>query len=280
MKFMIPLAVTYFAQYLISQGLAEFSIFDCDHGFGLDIRSQYRWYQVISQLGVFITRSSVSFFQLPVFLLILLPFLEVCFLNSVSINLHFLDNQRRCFRLWRFYTLHSTLMDCICHDVATGAYCWSFICKHFVSYPQDGNFWVSSEMFNFQTFRSTRTSKSLAWLLQPRGTLQVLPGLESPRFLFIPTSAPDMRLKIVGNLPLDSEFFSRHLKAICYFDKNWVPWQFYLQILLKHLSLLWSTQFIRGNLIQKAELSKLIKRVVYNRCFVGDGFLTLLLITC
>jgi hypothetical protein len=43
---MIPLAVTYFAQYTISQGLAEFSIFDCKHAFNLDIKSQYRWYQV------------------------------------------------------------------------------------------------------------------------------------------------------------------------------------------------------------------------------------------
>ncbi|KAI6183046.1 Battenin [Aphelenchoides bicaudatus] len=80
MKYMIPLSLTYFAQYLISQGLSEFTIFDCDHGFGLDIRSQYRWYQVISQFGIFLTRSSVSFFQLPAFLLILLPVFE--FINA------------------------------------------------------------------------------------------------------------------------------------------------------------------------------------------------------
>lgn len=44
LKYMIPLAVVYFAQYLISQGLAEFTIFDCHHGFGLDVKSQYRKY--------------------------------------------------------------------------------------------------------------------------------------------------------------------------------------------------------------------------------------------
>jgi battenin len=88
MKFMIPLGVTYFAQYLISQGLSEFSVFDCDHGFGLDVKSQYRWYQVLSQLGIFITRSSASFCQLPAVLLFSLPFLQVCFFGGVTIFYH------------------------------------------------------------------------------------------------------------------------------------------------------------------------------------------------
>ncbi|KAI6239816.1 Battenin [Aphelenchoides fujianensis] len=76
-KYMIPLCVVYFAQYLIAQGLSEFTVFDCAHSFGLSLKSQYRFFQVVSQLGVFITRSSVSFCQLPVFLLVLLPFLQV-----------------------------------------------------------------------------------------------------------------------------------------------------------------------------------------------------------
>ncbi|KAI6241113.1 Battenin [Aphelenchoides fujianensis] len=77
LKYMIPLCVVYFAQYLIAQGLSEFTVFDCAHGFGLSLKSEYRWFQVVSQLGVFITRSSVSFYQLPVFVLVLLPFLQV-----------------------------------------------------------------------------------------------------------------------------------------------------------------------------------------------------------
>ncbi|KAI6231355.1 Battenin [Aphelenchoides besseyi] len=73
LKYMIPLAVVYFAEYLINQGLTAFLIFDCAHGFHLSKSSQYRWYQVLYQFGVFISRSSVNFLRLPFFVLLLLP---------------------------------------------------------------------------------------------------------------------------------------------------------------------------------------------------------------
>ncbi|KAI6177957.1 Battenin [Aphelenchoides besseyi] len=67
LKYMISLCFIYYFQYLISQGLSQFAVFPSDRSFNLD---------VVSQLGIFFTRSSVSFVQLPVCVLILLPFLQ------------------------------------------------------------------------------------------------------------------------------------------------------------------------------------------------------------
>ncbi|KAI6171512.1 Battenin [Aphelenchoides bicaudatus] len=80
-KYMIPLSIVYFAEYLINQGLTAFLVFDCSHGFGLSKSSQYRWYQVLYQLGVFISRSSVNFIQLPFIVMLLLPVFQC--LNAV-----------------------------------------------------------------------------------------------------------------------------------------------------------------------------------------------------
>ncbi|CAJ0564455.1 unnamed protein product, partial [Mesorhabditis spiculigera] len=58
LRFMVPLMLVYFGEYFINQGMFELLIFDCAHGFGLSPASQYRWYQVLYQLGVFVSRSS------------------------------------------------------------------------------------------------------------------------------------------------------------------------------------------------------------------------------
>lgn len=61
LKYMIPLAVVYFAEYFINQGLFELLYFpksDLKHS------EQYRWYQTLYQLGVFISRSSVNCVQI------------------------------------------------------------------------------------------------------------------------------------------------------------------------------------------------------------------------
>ncbi|PAV86367.1 hypothetical protein WR25_22348 isoform C [Diploscapter pachys] len=57
-RFMLPLGLVYLAEYFINQGIFELLEFDCAHGFGLTPASQYRWYQVLYQLGVFVSRSS------------------------------------------------------------------------------------------------------------------------------------------------------------------------------------------------------------------------------
>uniref|UniRef100_A0A914XQK0 Battenin n=1 Tax=Plectus sambesii TaxID=2011161 RepID=A0A914XQK0_9BILA len=55
----------------------ELIFFDCAHGMYLARESQYRWYQVVYQLGVFISRSSVNLIQISVRLLPLLAVLQV-----------------------------------------------------------------------------------------------------------------------------------------------------------------------------------------------------------
>lgn len=51
--------------------------FDCSHGLNLDPASQYRWYQVLYQLGVFVSRSSSDCISIPSTLLPLLAILQV-----------------------------------------------------------------------------------------------------------------------------------------------------------------------------------------------------------
>uniref|UniRef100_A0A0N5C8A9 Battenin n=1 Tax=Strongyloides papillosus TaxID=174720 RepID=A0A0N5C8A9_STREA len=58
LPYMLPLVVVYFAEYFINQGLLEFLLFTCKKGFYLTLSAQYRWYQVLYQIGVFISRSS------------------------------------------------------------------------------------------------------------------------------------------------------------------------------------------------------------------------------
>jgi battenin len=66
LKYMIPLFLVYFAEYFINQGLFELLYFK---NFKTH-KDQYRWYNVCYQLAVFISRSSIAFFQikfLPIF---------------------------------------------------------------------------------------------------------------------------------------------------------------------------------------------------------------------
>ncbi|KAK5968382.1 Battenin [Trichostrongylus colubriformis] len=76
-KYMIPLIIVYFAEYFINQGLLELLEFDCSHGFSLSPQSQYRWYQVLYQVGVFISRSSSDLIALPGEVLPVLAMLQV-----------------------------------------------------------------------------------------------------------------------------------------------------------------------------------------------------------
>ncbi|CAJ0964128.1 unnamed protein product, partial [Mesorhabditis belari] len=77
LKLMIPLSVVYFAEYLINQGLTQLIYFNCSEGFRLSKSSQYRWYQVLYQVGVFLSRSSVNVVELPLLVLFLLPVLQL-----------------------------------------------------------------------------------------------------------------------------------------------------------------------------------------------------------
>ncbi|KAJ0058323.1 hypothetical protein NL108_013270, partial [Boleophthalmus pectinirostris] len=61
LKFMIPLGMVYFAEYFINQGLMELLYFP---GIFLSHAEQYRWYQTLYQVGVFVSRSSLCCFKI------------------------------------------------------------------------------------------------------------------------------------------------------------------------------------------------------------------------
>ncbi|GAB6022239.1 G1/S-specific cyclin cln3 [Chamberlinius hualienensis] len=75
LKFMIPLSLVYMAEYFINQGLVELIYF---RDISISHDEQYRWYQVLYQIGVFISRSSVNFFQIEkLWILPILQFINV-----------------------------------------------------------------------------------------------------------------------------------------------------------------------------------------------------------
>ncbi|EDQ92491.1 uncharacterized protein MONBRDRAFT_17162 [Monosiga brevicollis MX1] len=59
-RYMVPLFLVYFAEYCINQGLYEHMLFKDHHVFSK--AAQYRLYQTLYQIGVFLSRSSVQFF--------------------------------------------------------------------------------------------------------------------------------------------------------------------------------------------------------------------------
>ncbi|KAE8577659.1 hypothetical protein XENTR_v10023008 [Xenopus tropicalis] len=56
LRYMIPLSLVYFAEYFINQGLFELIYFP---DISMSHSEQYRWYQMLYQAGVFVSRSSL-----------------------------------------------------------------------------------------------------------------------------------------------------------------------------------------------------------------------------
>ncbi|XP_071943062.1 battenin-like [Antedon mediterranea] len=61
-KYMVPLGVVYLAEYLINQGIVELIYFPTLTWMNHD--DQYRWYQLVYQVGVFVSRSSIAVFTI------------------------------------------------------------------------------------------------------------------------------------------------------------------------------------------------------------------------
>ncbi|XP_068779363.1 battenin isoform X8 [Struthio camelus] len=61
LKYLVPLAIVYFAEYFINQGLLELLYFPASR---LSHAEQYRWYQLLYQGGVFAARSSLRCLRL------------------------------------------------------------------------------------------------------------------------------------------------------------------------------------------------------------------------
>lgn len=75
MKFMIPLCSVYLFEYFINQGIFELIYFESTF---LNHADQYKWLQVLYQIGVFVSRSSVNLFHIRnIWLLAVLQLLNV-----------------------------------------------------------------------------------------------------------------------------------------------------------------------------------------------------------
>ncbi|XP_061444190.1 battenin isoform X2 [Rhineura floridana] len=89
LKYLIPLAIVYFAEYFINQGLFELLYF---HKAPFSHPQQYRWYQMLYQAGVFISRSSASCVRIRhIWLLAVLQCLNMVFL-LVAVALMFIPS--------------------------------------------------------------------------------------------------------------------------------------------------------------------------------------------
>lgn len=83
MKFMIPLGAVYLFEYFINQGL--FELIDYEDIF-LTHAEQYKWLQVLYQVGVFISRSSVNLLHVKnIWLMGVLQLVNVVFFTGEAI---------------------------------------------------------------------------------------------------------------------------------------------------------------------------------------------------
>jgi len=83
--YMVPLGLVYLFEYFINQGLFELTYFP---DIWLDHHEQYRWYQVVYQIGVFLSRSSVNLFVIhKIWLLAVFQFLNVIFFTFEAVYL-------------------------------------------------------------------------------------------------------------------------------------------------------------------------------------------------
>lgn len=82
-RFMIPLCLVYFFEYLINQGLFELVYFP---EIFINSSEQYQWYQVTYQIGVFISRSSVNIVQIKyIWIMAVLQGLNLVFFSFEAI---------------------------------------------------------------------------------------------------------------------------------------------------------------------------------------------------
>ncbi|CRL01715.1 CLUMA_CG014931, isoform A [Clunio marinus] len=81
--YMLPIALVYFFEYFINQGLFELVYFP---DIFLDSSEQYRWYQVTYQIGVFVSRSSVNIIQIKqIWVMAILQGLNVVFFSFEAV---------------------------------------------------------------------------------------------------------------------------------------------------------------------------------------------------
>lgn len=85
LKYVIPLFTVYISEYFINQGLYELIFFP---DIWLDHSAQYRWLQVDYQIGVFISRSSLNFFETKhIWFMAILQFFNVIYFANEAVYL-------------------------------------------------------------------------------------------------------------------------------------------------------------------------------------------------
>ncbi|KAL7303239.1 battenin [Trichogramma pretiosum] len=83
LKYMIPLALVYFFEYFINQGLYELIDF---RNFSLEHKLQYRILQMDYQIGVFLSRSSINFLSVDkIWIMSVLQFINVVIMTFEAI---------------------------------------------------------------------------------------------------------------------------------------------------------------------------------------------------
>ena len=87
LKYMIPLFLIFYSEYLINQGLYELLYFK-NNNLIRDHSSQYRWYNVSFRTGVFISRLSLQI--IPITFLPIFPILQI--LNFIILFTHVIYN--------------------------------------------------------------------------------------------------------------------------------------------------------------------------------------------
>lgn len=94
LKYMLPLFLVFLIEYIINQTLFELIIFD---NIWLGVPLQYRWYLVMYQTGVFLSRSSVNLVHIPLtwlfpiiqLVIFIILFLQIFYLYIFSIFIVF-----------------------------------------------------------------------------------------------------------------------------------------------------------------------------------------------
>ncbi|KAK5884351.1 hypothetical protein CesoFtcFv8_018184 [Champsocephalus esox] len=89
MRFVFPLALVYFAEYFINQGLMELLYFP---NVFLSHAEQYRWYQTLYQVGVLVSRSSLCCIKIRKLWALSLLQVVNALLLLLAVRFHFLPN--------------------------------------------------------------------------------------------------------------------------------------------------------------------------------------------
>ncbi|PAV71648.1 hypothetical protein WR25_03612 [Diploscapter pachys] len=137
-KFIMIFIILYFAQYFVNQGLLEITIYDCAHSFGKGPYAQYRWYQVLYQWGVFLSRSSKKFVTLGLVMMLIFPWLQVCAKGKLSgYNFEFSGPSGNSLRRQHDVRVHPSLRDRLVPRSAGGNHWGHRLCQRLFLRPQN-----------------------------------------------------------------------------------------------------------------------------------------------